>query len=293
MRQIPGRASTPDVITLRILCLLGLAAGLLHGESPDALGFGEKLYEARQAGKPLPQFSLTFPNGNLRDAYNAQGAYVAALLENSEKLAGFKGGVVSEGGQNAFGIDFPLCAVLFESGFLLASEKGIQISADTIPDVGIETEIGFILEKEVTEPLKSVEEVKAVVRSVVPVIELPAGKREVEGKTTAADLVAVNVMSQLYIVGAERDPGLVDLDSMAVKLWKGEELVNDTTGDNARRGQWWNLLFQINHALAEGYEVKPGQLIITGALGKIYKEVPGDFRAEWSGLGSIAFRIVE
>jgi len=275
----------------RILCLIGLATGLLWADLPLAQEFGEELVAARHQGDPLPQISRAHPDASLEDAYDAQKVLVSAILDEPDKIAGFKGGAVSEASQTGMGITEPLSAVLFESGKLQAGEGPISIKFDRVPAVGIETEIGFLLAKGVVEPLTSPEQAKALVAAVLPVVELPAGEFQKDGKITAGDLAAMNVMSKLYIMGTMFDPTTVDPDAVKVRLYSGDQLVHETTGAEAKNGQYWNLMQQINHALEQGYEVVPGQLIITGALGTIHRQAPGEFRAEWEGWGEIEFSI--
>jgi hypothetical protein len=43
--------------------------------------------------------------------------------------------------------------------------------------------------------------------------------------------------------------------------------------------------------LEEGYEIQPGQIPITGALPKPLPGKPGDYVADFKGLGTISFEI--
>ena len=159
----------------------------------------------------------------------------------------------------------------------------------------IETEIGFIIGKAITQPISDVDALKAHVEAIVPVIELPAGKLEAAQPMTALDLAAANVMSANYIVGRRNPVAKVNPDRatirLAKRLAKGDEEKNKTTGAAAHRGQWQNLLHQVNHALGQRREIKPGHLILTGALGKIIPAEPGDWSGDFGALGKINFSI--
>ncbi len=274
-------------VMIRQLLTFWLAAAALSQAGEE---FGDQLFDARSKGLALPQLSAKTPGSSLEDGYAAPKRLVTRLVASGEQIAGFKGAVAGAGGQKALGIDGPLFALLFQSGWLKAADHPSLKAAD-LPQVGIETEIGYLLSKAVIEPLKSPEEARAVFRAIVPVIELPAGLRETGQGTTAADLAAVNVMSASYIVGNEVSPEAVNPDAIQVRLLHDGKTVNETSGADANRGQWCNLMQQINLALEQGYRVEPGQLIVTGALGKIHKDVPGDYVATWSGLGEIRFSI--
>jgi 2-keto-4-pentenoate hydratase/acetyl esterase/lipase len=243
------------------------------------------------AGLPLPLFHSSFPKTGLDPAYKVQQDYVFGLA-NRDAIAGFKGAVVGEAGQKKFGIDGPLSGVLFQSGWHNAKDRPvIPIREGANP--GIETELGIILSESITESISCVEDLKSKVSAIVPVIELPAGIHDWSVPPRATDLVAVNVDSDNYIVGKEYSDLSLDLDALPIQLHRNGKLINDTTGGNAYNGQWANFQHQVNWALEQGYELKPGTLIITGALGQIRKEGVGEYVASYGMLGKIEFSLVE
>ncbi len=251
--------------------------------------FGDKLGNAYAKGKPLPQFSARFPEAGMGEAYAVQGRYLEHVLK-TEKLAGFKGAAVSEGAHRKLGIDEALSAVLFESGWLSYREQPVlDLKAAHSPVV--ETELGVIIGKGIRQPIGSVEELLPYIQSVVPVIELPGGAREIESPSTAADMVTCNVTSANFIVGPESNALGVDLDSVKITLKRDGKVLHETTGGEAAGGQWANILHQVNHALRQGYKVEQGQLIITGALGRIAKGEPGKHTATFGPLGKIEFTL--
>jgi 2-keto-4-pentenoate hydratase len=56
-------------------------------------------------------------------------------------------------------------------------------------------------------------------------------------------------------------------------------------------GQWNTLLKTVNHLLAQGHILQPGYVITNGALGKILKAEPGNYRADFGVLGVIPFMV--
>lgn len=251
--------------------------------------FGEIQVERIWKSEGLEQFSERFSGAGISEAEIAQKAYVSGIL-GKKGFAGIKGAVVGKGGQDMFEIDGPLSAVLFRDGWLDAKETPeVPIREGASP--GIETELGIVFGERVDSPIPDVETLKKKVRAIVPVIELPAGKHNWSAKPMATDLVASNVDSDKYIVGEACVDLAVDLDSVPVKLYSGGRILNDTTGGDARNGQWWNFLRQVNWAVENGYSLSPGDLVITGALGKIVREGAGKYRAEYGQLGEIEFSL--
>ena len=256
---------------------------------PSWVAFADGLSEAMTAGKPLASFSAAFPEATQAEAESVQKRHVGNLLKH-DSLGGTKGAVVGEAGQKAFGIDAPLSAVLFQSGWLEASdEPTVTIREGALP--GVETEIGILLGEPITKRIESIEDLKRHVRAVVPVIELPAGRHAWPNPPKPTDLVAVNVDSDHYIVGTPSATLDLDLDAIPIRLRKDGAVVNETSGGNARHGQWWNFLRQVNWAVEQGYDLKPGHLVITGALGKIGRDGVGRYEADFGPLGTIRFAL--
>ncbi len=265
----------------------------LHAFEDLLLSFAEKQAAALSGGHALPQFSVEFPTAAAAHAEIVQTHYVARRLADGETLAGIKGAVVGAGGQQMFGIEGPLSAVLFTSGWHDSAEQPVLIPVQEGAAPGVETELGVILSESIHKELADVDALKACVEAVVPVIELPAGRHDWKEKPKAVDLIAANVDSDHYIVGKHHTDLSLDLDALPIRLIEGDEVRNETTGGDARNGQWWNFLRQVNWAVRQGYELQPGNLVITGALGKIHKADSGSFRAEFGELGMIEFELVK
>lgn len=239
---------------------MGLVATLLISgpqvsADPAIESFARSAAEAHLADQPLPQLSFILPEATREQAVDAQFAYVDHILTRDE-IAGFKGAVAGAGGQEKLGLNGPLSAVLFKSGWLESKDSPvINIQPDITP--AIETELGLILANPIT----------------------------------AVDLTAANIGSAHYIVGPRTTDSALNLDQLRIRLYSGKQLINETTGGAAHRGQWWNFLHQINEALDRGYELEAGQLVISGALGEIRRDEVGDYRATFSQLGTIKFSL--
>lgn len=267
--------------------------GACPGFEDRLLSFAEEQAAAMGSGAPLKQFSVAFPETAAVHAETVQKHYVARRLADGESFAGIKGAVVGAGGQQMFGIEGPLSAVLFQSGWHEAGEAPTQIPVREDAAPGVETELGIILSKSIVAELADVDALRAFVEAVVPVIELPAGRHDWKEKPKAVDLIAANVDSDHYIVGKGHTDLSLDLEALKIRLLEGGAVRNETTGGDARNGQWWNFLHQVNWAVRQGYPLEPGHLVITGALGKIHRADSGSFRAEFGELGVIEFELVK
>ena len=266
--------------------------GLLTPPSTYVPDFAAWLYESYKSGSALPSLSSEHPNAGLDQAYAIQTSLVGHFVKDGKTISGFKGGASSAAAQETLGIDSPLSAVLFKSGWLQASSRP-RLALRDHPNLKIETEIGFIVGEAINTRVGTVRNLKRKIKSIVPVIELPGGPGMELKNIPLADMIARNAGSHAYIVGSESPASKMDPDSVFISLKNNEKIVNVSRGDEALGGQWLNLLHQVNHAIESGHNIEPGQIIITGALGRVLTAEPGNYSADFGDLGSIEFSFTE
>lgn len=102
---------------------------------------------------------------------------------------------------------------------------------------------------------------------------------------------AANVSAKQFILGEEQTAGDMDLNNLEVKLSLDGLVVNTGRGSDAMGDQWEAALWLINTSLEQGWDLKPGQVVITGALGKMIPGKPGKYEADLGGLGRLRFTI--
>ena len=232
----------------------------------------------------LPHFSVENPSGTLEKAFVVQKELVKKEIK---VIGGFKGGAVSAYAKKWFKTDRPLSSVLPQSGCIKA-EKPLSIPYKS--NRVLEIEIGFILGSDVTQPINDIAELKQQISSIVPVVEMPVNRIDKKGKVKFIDHIAANVGADQYLVGKPFPQG-VKVDDLNITLIRDEYELTSAVGSVADGGQWANVLYQINHALKQGYEVKKGQLIITGSLGKVVAAESGEYTALYEGYSEIKFSI--
>jgi 2-keto-4-pentenoate hydratase len=265
--------------------LLWVSVALAAGSSVSELA--DLLIKAHRDNRPIPILSDKYPELDIRTAYLVQRAYVQRRLTN-DQIAGFKAGLTSEESQTKFNVDFPVAGVLFSSG-KKTNNSIIEKSMFKAPM--IETEIGFVVGKPITYPLKNISQLYESIQAVMPVIELPdLGFADMK-KLKAVDIIAANVSSAQFIVGEKKDFSGFDLNNITVILTLDGETVNqgkgiDTLGDQRKAALWL-----INKMVEQGWEIEPGHLLITGVLGKMIPGKPGKYTADYRSLGRISFEI--
>ncbi len=203
---------------------------------------------------------------------------------------GFKAGLTSAAGQQQFGISEPIAGVLPGGSQLKKAEDGYHVKMRDYRKAIVEVEIGYRFNERIQYPLADVNALKAVVSEMMPVIELPdlshAGG---DKKFTGVDIIASNAGAKHFIAGPGRSPTVIDPNSVSVTLYRDGEVVTQGSGRDALGDQWQALLFLVNRSVASGWTIQPGQVLITGALGKAGPLQKGIYVADYDRLGRIEF----
>lgn len=274
---------TKKLLTATIIaCASYTATSWAHGNH-----LADVLLQADKNNQLIPVLSV---NNELRDtkaAYRIQKEYVEKKLA-TDKLAGFKAGLTSKGGQKKFGVNEPVAGILFASG---------QLSDDAIVDskqfhrLMLETEIGFVIGTKITEKISDISTLQKSIQSVMPVIELPdlgfADMKNLKG----VDIIAANVAAKQFIVGQPKAATDIDLNTVTVSLNHQDTVINQGKGTDASGNQWEALRWLVNTMIEQGWTIEPGQILITGALGKMHLGKQGKYIADYGDFGKLTFEI--
>jgi len=262
---------------------------LLLGQLVFAGGEAVQVAEAVNNKQLMPQFGQQL---DIAGAYHIQTLAVSQLLADRQP-DGFKAGLTSTAGQKKFSVEHPVAGVLLaESQLAAAGEQGYVVQAGDYSKLMLELEIGFRLKEAITRPISDVATLKTMVETIHPVIEMPdLGFQQMEW-LLATDIIANNVVARNYIVGAGVAGQSTDINTLSVKLYRDEQLLLEGLGSDAMGDQWRALGWLINQTLASGWTIEPGQILITGALGRMVPGKPGKYSARFSELGSIEWDVV-
>ncbi|MBT8446220.1 MAG: hypothetical protein HKO62_11065 [Gammaproteobacteria bacterium] len=265
---------------------LAMAGSVSAFEDPKT--WAQLLYNEHRVGRPQPVITAIDPELDMAEAYRIQAHFVA-LASSGEAPAGFKAGLTSPVARYRFRVNRPLAGVLFAAGRRKASAEVVRAE---YPGLRIECELGFTLAQAVDLPLADTTELAALLGSVAPVVELPIVNFDAGAPPRAVDLAAGNVGSALYIVGRTfsiGDPG--HLDEEFVQLYHDGKVIDRGKATNVMGGQLDALLWLVNHTVARGITIQPGQLLLTGAMGGMVPAEPGRYRAEFRSGGIIPFTV--
>lgn len=269
-----------SVLFILALLFLFITAG---GTKKEA----EIIFEAEREKGPIPLTTIGNPELTLEGAYEIQTEYVRLKLGN-DRTAGYKAGLTSRGAQEKFGVSTPVTGVLFSSGMYMNSPS---VDGSKLRSPVIETEIGFVVGKPIEEKIADAGRLMDHISAIMPVVEIPETGFGDMKKLKAEDIVAANVGSAAFIAGAQKPLANDDLDGLTVELVSGGETLNQGRGQDAMGGQLQALLWLVNSVLDNGWKIDKGNILITGALGKVVPANPGRYEARYTGLGNISFYI--
>jgi len=264
--------------------LISLWCSVVVGEQSSET-VARNLHAAISKG-PSDLLSSKYPQIGMDKANEIQDAYVQIELKSRE-IGGYKAGFTSSDAQKKWGVSDPVSAVLFVDGEFRGSPV---IDMAEYQKLFIEMEIGFVLAKEITQPIVSVGDLMGYIQHVVPVIELPNLPFSSLKSLTAADLVAVNMASKNWLVGQPINTDML-AGQVRAKLYQNGELIDSGTVSSQSRLE--ALLWLVNERLKRGWPLKSGNTLITGVMGKINPAKQACYVADYGDLAqSISFEIV-
>lgn len=268
--------------TLAAMLLGGLLCGNAQAVDGSADDWADIVQLELAHGQPMPLLSVYYDQLNRDSAYDIQRALVTHELRKKRSIGGFKGGFTNAALRAKFHYADPISGVLFADGEF---KDGADIDAGLFKKPMLEVEIGYVLRSPITRKLHSVADLKTYIRHALPAVEIPDLNYTNVGGLNAYDIIATNVSSSHYVVGAPfalKD--LAEVNGIRVALYRDEQVIDTGAATDALGNQLEALLWLVNDLYGHGWQLQAGQLLITGTLGKMNPGVPGSYRADY-GLG--------
>ena len=275
---------------LATLLINGLIwAPFLWSSSPPIKALVEQVVKSAQAGKAAPVLSVDHAL-TMEQAYQIQGLAVKKRL-GGIKPDGFKAGLTSTSSQQKFGVDGAVAGVLLPDGDHRAEDGRFTIDSSGFNNIMLEAEIGFRLNTTIKTRVADVLALKTMVAEVLPVVELPDLSFDQPKLLQGVDIVANNVVAKQYIAGEARSLEDLELNGLTILIQKDGEIILKGSSSDAMGDQWQALLWLINKTVENGWQIDQGQLLITGALGKMAPAKPGFYQVDYGPLGQIDFLV--
>ncbi len=178
--------------------------------------------------------------------------------------------------------------MLFESGKTLSP---VMIKMAESRHMLVETEFGFLVKKDILAAIESEDDLMDYISAVLPIIELPdIGFKEL-AHITAIDIISTNTGAYKYIVGKAIKVENLDTNSIKINLFVDGKLISSERSSKVMGGQKSTLLWLINDVHSKGYQIKSGNILLTGAIGKVNPAKPGLYMGDFGDLGRLYFEI--
>ena len=241
---------------------------------------------ARQKNSSIPLAHLVDETLTIERAYRVQRELVRRELGRRSPV-GFKAGLTSPAARARFGSEQAIAGVLT----LDPRSTGTSVKLTEFPGLHLEVEVAMRIGKPIYHELDTIDELKAHVDGLAPAIELPNLDYRNPDQLTVLDIIASNVAAAHFMVGEFASPKSQDANLLRVKLTCGGLLLNEAQGRDAMGDQWTAALWLVNQLIEQGWKLERGQILLTGALGKMVKATRGECDADFHDWGTLNVRI--
>jgi 2-oxo-3-hexenedioate decarboxylase len=250
----------------------------------DPAALAAELGAAERERRAIGQFSEREPGLDVAAAYEVQRLGFEARLAGGDRQLGFKLGLTSRAKQEAMGVAEPLWGRL-SAGMLHEEDARFDVGAFIHPRV--ESEIAFLLGRDVDGSTASVPSVLAATEGIFPALEILDSRYE-DFRFTLADVVADNASASRIVLGGRMlPPAALDCRLEGMVLWAGGEVAHTAagaavSGHPAAAVAWLA-------RVAGG--IPAGSIVLSGGLTAPVPLAPGlVVSADYTNLGSVTLR---
>lgn len=218
-------------------------------------------------------------------AYEVQRTLIDTRISAGEELIGFKLGLTSRAKQEQMNVSAPI------SGWLTDAHQhgnGEPVKVGKFIHPRIEPEIAFILDKELSGPNCTRDDVKAATAHVTAAFEI-IDSRYRDFNFALPDVIADNASTASFVLGSRTlQPGDFDLVNEEVTLLVDGQEVATATGAAVQGDPAQAVAEAVNDIAARGQSVPAESIILTGALTDAVFLQPGStFTARFANLGEV------
>lgn len=241
-----------------------------------------------RARKPLPALSAVEKTLNLEDAYGIQQRVVRELARQTP-ITGYRTDLTSPLARARLRGDGPIAAAVLKDQLLA---DGGWVTLEPRSRLLIAPALGYTLARRVAKPLADAREVLPLVEAVKPVVVVVDYRFEDLAPPRVQDLVAANGAPSRLIVGPAFDARAASsIDETFVELRRNDAIIDRGKATNAMGSQLEALRWLINDRLARGWELAPGQLLVTGPMSEPIPAEVGDYLVDYWERGKLRFSV--
>jgi 2-keto-4-pentenoate hydratase len=249
-----------------------------------------ELIVAEEKHLPVDPLTDRFPEITVPDAYAIQLQTIQTRVSQGGLVVGKKIGLTSKAMQDMFGVREPDYGHILDNAMIM---EGQPISISNLIRPRLESEICFLLKKDLKGPGVTTADVLTASAGVMPAFEL-IDSRYKDWRMKIQDTVGDNASNAGVILGGKLTPVEdLDLRLIGLVLEKDGEIAATAAGaavwGNPAQAVAWlaNKLAQYNIYL------HAGEFIMSGSLTAAFPAQSGsNFRATFDRLGSVSTRFI-
>jgi 2-oxopent-4-enoate/cis-2-oxohex-4-enoate hydratase len=253
--------------------------------------YGDELYDALRARTMVPPLTERESGIDIDAAYRISERLLTRRLADGERVVGKKTGATSLVVQAALGVHQPdfgylTDAMLFEDG------GEVPISTRLIQPRA-EGEIAFVLEKPLSGPGVTNEDVLAATAYVKPCFEI-VDSRIRDWKIKIQDTVADNASAGLFLLGKDAvSPRDIDFVTCGMVVWKNGQVLSTGAGAAAVGTPVGCVSWLANTLGTFGISLEAGEIVLSGSLVPLEPVRAGDhMEMRIAGIGYARVRFV-
>lgn len=255
----------------------------------------QQLRDAYENRTPCPPLREVIGVEDLETAYAIQALNNHLLIQKGARIVGRKIGLTSVAVQEQLGVNQPDFGILLDTMEVL---NGGSISVSELMQPKVEAEVAFVLGKDLPNRKITTVELINSIDYALAAIEI-VGSRIENWDIKITDTIADNASASHFVLG-HKPTKLSDFDmvSCEMSMFRDDDMFDAPSSRGSGKaclGSPLNATLWLANKMAElGTPLKAGEVILSGALGKMVNVEAGDtFRAKIEGLGSVSVSFVE
>jgi len=251
------------------------------------------LLAARRTIRPIAPLTQRYETLSIEEAYGVQEQLVRRLAPKQGAPVGYKVAFTSSAVQETWRVDEPAYGRLLAS---MRAADGAAVDVRSFLGMVIELEVAFVIDKAIDRRLEKADELKPLVRSIHPALDLSTIRFVHDRKRVgAADVIADCVGAHRFILGPPKDPAAIDLSTVVATLRRDGRIVYRGPTSAAMGNPWNVLLWLANKLVDRGAPLQGGDIILTGVLDRPLtgskNRLLGQYTGHCGPLGAVRCRI--
>lgn len=212
----------------------------------------------------------------VEDAYAVQSAWTELRVGKGEKILGRKIGLTSKGMQEQMGVNEPDYGSLWASRYYPAKGGRAEVPTDAFIEPRLEGEVAFLIGRQLSGPTVTPQEVLAATEALAVAVEVVDSRVE-DWRIQLADTIADNASYGGFVMGPwSKSLREEDLRTLGMLIQQNGSTVVEGIGAAALGSPARSVAWLARKLHSFGVELKPGDFVLSGSLGKAVPASRGD-----------------